>query len=481
MNKKIAFSVAALGLALALGLCGCVQDEPPETTGGTAAKKPFSADFGNEVSVHDPSIFKDDDGTYYAFGTHYAVAKSTDLIKWNQVATDGQAEKLFGSKNVAAAMPETCAILGQTGDTPDIWAPDVVKHGDKYYYYYSVTAEFGSNKSVIGRVEADNVLGPYSNNEVIVESVTAPGSHPNAIDPELFEDKDGGLWMVYGSFFAGIYVKELYNDGENYGLPKNPDEGFGTLVWKGVGSGVEGPFVFYNPDTDYYYLMTSDGSLSTNYNMRVARSKSPAGPYTDIAGTEMSSATRGTGNKLAGNYQFASEGRGYAALGHNSVLVEDGKYFVIHHTRYRQGSTGVSGNHNLNVRQLFFNEDGWPCLSPNRYAGETIGTVKEKDIVGDYDVVLHTNKTEDTFVDSEVYSFTSDGKVTAEGTEVGTWELKEAYYITITIDGNVYKGVVAPAWCSYVQKNNKGVFCITAALDDCSALWANPVVVEEEE
>ena len=31
--------------------------------------------------------------------------------------------------------------------------------------------------------------------------------------------------MVYGSFFGGIYIKELFNEGENVGLPK--ESGFG--------------------------------------------------------------------------------------------------------------------------------------------------------------------------------------------------------------------------------------------------------------
>ena len=33
-----------------------------------------------EVSVHDPSIIRAEDGTFYIFGSHMAAAKSDDLI-----------------------------------------------------------------------------------------------------------------------------------------------------------------------------------------------------------------------------------------------------------------------------------------------------------------------------------------------------------------------------------------------------------------
>lgn len=33
--------------------------------------------------------------------------------------------------------------------------------------------------------------------------------YPNAIDPAVFYDKDGGMWMAYGSWSCGIYLLEL--------------------------------------------------------------------------------------------------------------------------------------------------------------------------------------------------------------------------------------------------------------------------------
>ena len=35
-----------------------------------------------EVSVHDPSVIRTEDGTFYIYGSQMAAAKSTDLMQW---------------------------------------------------------------------------------------------------------------------------------------------------------------------------------------------------------------------------------------------------------------------------------------------------------------------------------------------------------------------------------------------------------------
>ena len=461
MNKKLLLGVGTVVMALTIGLAACGEGGTT-TTNVPAAIKPRSGGFNN-VSVHDPSIFKDDDGTYYAFGTHFAVASTKDLIKWNQLAGDGNYQYLYGNNDWKTVLSETVEYVQPDGIN-STWAPDVIKIGRKYYMYYSLTHAFGSNWSAIGRVEADNVTGPYSNNVVIVKS-TQGGGNPNAIDPTVFWDNDGKLWMVYGSDFGGIQLIELNNSGADVGLPKEGAEQI--KLWAGGGNNAEGPYIFYNSETKYYYLMCSYGSLSSSYNMRVARSKKVDGPYEDINEDEVEFSSKG-GNKLAGNYHFAGDSQN-VALGHNSVLKEGGKYFVVCHVRDR-----VEGAHHVEVRQLFFNEDGWPVLSPNRYAGETIGKVSEAEFAGDYDVVIHTEGITANVQPSEVFTFAANGTVLdASGEEVGSWKLKaNHYYITFDIYETTYKGVVAPGWCNY---QNKAVFSITATSEYGNALWANPV------
>lgn len=506
MKKHYPVFAGILSVILALCMVGC-GGETEKTPGGDGGSEtsswydkeiwmtasaalptaeavlPTSASLNN-VAVHDPSVFYDDvTQKYYAFGTHFAVASSSDLITWNQLAGDNNWQALYDKedpfvgpagrswpraleKSVTAA-----AIQDKGNDTiSTTWAPDVMKIGSRYYMYYSITDSFGSSKSLIGRVSSRNIMGPYNVDEIIVQSF-GMGGQPNCIDPELFYDKDGKLWMVYGSYFTGIFIKALDQNGAPVVTDPNSDDYYGTLLWKG-GSGtsggkvVEGPFVFYNAETDYYYLMTTYGDLSSDYNMRVARSKSPTGPYTDmVANHDLTRYSDDNGVKLAGNYQF-KDGATNTALGHNSVIKKDGKYLVVCHVR-----SAVGGMHHLEVRQLYFNKDGWPVMSPNRYVGESAGTVTEEKLVGNYDVIVHTKGTSKEYAHSEAYSLTADGKIMSGETEAGTWSLSQGYYCTITLGGITYNGVVAPGWRDYGTQ--KGVYCMTATSDAGLPIWLN--------
>ena len=73
-----------------------------------------------EVSVHDPSVIRAEDGAYYIFGSHMAAAKSTDLIRWEMISTDaGRGCTLV--ENVQEQMKEAL----QYAQTDTFWAPDV--------------------------------------------------------------------------------------------------------------------------------------------------------------------------------------------------------------------------------------------------------------------------------------------------------------------------------------------------------------------
>ncbi len=63
-------------------------------------------------------------------------------------------------------------------------------------------------------------------------------------------------------------------------------------------------------------------SLFSNYNIRVARSKTIDGPYLDFHGQEMTDTSlppNDVGLKILGGYTF-NDGEGWVAPGHNSVL-----------------------------------------------------------------------------------------------------------------------------------------------------------------
>ena len=70
-----------------------VIEEKNETSNLTYPNKP---NFGQNVSVHDPSIIYAN-GKYYAFGSHFAVSSSVDLITWTQELDEQGHNALYGN------------------------------------------------------------------------------------------------------------------------------------------------------------------------------------------------------------------------------------------------------------------------------------------------------------------------------------------------------------------------------------------------
>jgi len=102
------------------------------------------------VSVHDPSIVKDN-GHYYVFGSHMAAAKSDDLKNWDLLSSDYQNpanNPIYG--NLQSTFKEAFKWTGynegdNVGGHYGIWAPDEIYNeeyvwadGNKgaYMFYY---------------------------------------------------------------------------------------------------------------------------------------------------------------------------------------------------------------------------------------------------------------------------------------------------------------------------------------------------------
>src|SRR5690625_4221470 len=213
-------------------------------------------------NAHDPAIFKDGDW-YYVFSTDAQVGgtfkagvqvrKSRDLMNWEWVG------------RAFSGVPESAKEWTGAGG---LWAPDVVKLGDTYYLYYSAS-QFGKNQSFIGVATSKNIEGPWEDQGEVVK--TRQGDGPNAIDSNISFDENGVPWMVYGSFFDGIFVSEIDPNTGKFTKP-----GHGKLIaqrHESVEKAIEGPYIIYNPTLKYYYLFASYDSLFSNYNIRVARSK----------------------------------------------------------------------------------------------------------------------------------------------------------------------------------------------------------------
>ena len=274
------------------------------------------------------------------------------------------------------------------------------------------------------------------------------------------------MWMTYGSWSGGIYLLEL---DPTTGLVIHPkadeergvDAYFGKKLLGGGHISIEGPYIMYDPDTDYYYLFVSYGGLTSNggYQIRVFRSKTVDGDYVDMNGEypAKSALHQNFGLKLSGNYKLPSLEKAYMATGHNSAFIDsDSKEYVVYHTRFNDGGEG----HSPRVHQLIMNEEGWPCELPYQTQGETVSEegYDKADVIGRYYVINQGTDISSDIANPFIVYLNKDGS--CDGKEVsGTWEMKDGtYYMNITIDGTDYSGV----FCQMKDEAGTEVMTFTA-------------------
>jgi len=436
----------------------------------------------SNVSVHDPSIVIDDD-TYYIFGSHLASAKSTDLIRWEQMTTEVSNDNpLF--QDVFEELKE----VFDWSESDTLWAADVIQLIDGRYYMYYNACRGDSPLSAMGLAVSDTIEGPYEDLGLFLWSGKNPNPmeinynidiHPNAVDPAVFFDKEGQLWMVYGSYSGGIFILELDND---TGLPK--ESGYGKKLMGG-GVRIEAPYMQYIEETDYYYLYTTFGGLSADggYNMRISRSKNPDGPFVDISGQDMidakgregipfdDEAIEPFGNKLNGNFVLSNLNEtddfpvyGYVSPGHNSAFVDEttGEHFAVFHTRFPNRGE----EHEVRVHLMPMNKEGWPVMAPLRYSGERLQPMEASQVSGTYHFVNHGDQISAEVSSTQYIELNKDGTITGEVS--GTWTLSDDYDVTIVIDDVTYQGVVL---MQYSPVEERYVPTFTALSNHGHSIW----------
>ena len=471
----------------------------------------------NRVSVHDPSIvWEPVSQTYYIFGSHRASAKTTDMMNWTAfTAPWATATSTDATNSAALAEAVKWSERGSTSYSVDgnMWAPDVIwnKAMNKWCMYLSVNGDNWYSSIVL--LTSDNIEGPYLYQDVVVMSGFHSGTsykdtdlekaigtqaslpsryavgnkwgnrYPNCIDPCVFYDENGKLWMSYGSWSGGIWMLEL---DENTGLRDYTvdypltgsgdgitiDPYFGKKVAGGFYVSGEASYIEYIGG--YYYLFVTYGGLAaggvpTDYNnggyqMRVFRSENPDGPFIDSRnnsavfssyllnfgpkendnnrGENIFGAYTSWGNQAKGNL-------GERSQGHNSIIAaEDGRTYLVYHTRFQNWGE----SHQVRVHQVFQSKNGWLVVAPFEYTGEEVKSadiattqqIATDRIPGKYKLLIHDYKLDHTKkaaaepVDIEL---TSDGNISGKYT--GTWKVEAGTsYVTLKIGSTYYHGVM---------------------------------------
>ncbi|WP_310602600.1 LamG-like jellyroll fold domain-containing protein [Anaerosporobacter sp.] len=321
---------------------------------------------------------------------------------------------------------------------------------------------------------------------------------PHAIDPCVFYDEAGKLWMAYGSWSGGIFMLELdektglrdysvvYDNVGDGTKDVTSDAYFGKKIAGGQYVSGEGSYI--EKIGDYYFLFMSYGFYSPEggYVMRIFRSENPNGPYVDTNGTNAIFTTNpdnfngigdNRGMKLMGNYKWNTMSVGEVAQGHNSAFVDsDGKAYLVYHTKFDDGTAG----HQLRVHQLYLNEDGWIVAAPYEYAEETISATgyDSADIVGSYDMIVHKYKVD--FANLETVkpvkvTLNADGTIT--GAYEGTWtEVDGTAYCNLVMGSKTYKGVFAK---QTIDETNVETMCFTAVNGEGLSIWGSKYLADD--
>ena len=531
------------------------------------------------VSVHDPSVvWEPTNKRFYIFGSHRGAAWTTDMMNWTSANLTWGRAGSTGSVNFKMAF-NTCAtttvtIGGVEKDfqnfdaegwskasisgydiTGNMWAPDVIYNPvlQKWCMYLSINGE--SWKSSIVLLTSANISGPYVyQGPVVISGFEAASSTsfsykktdmelalgtlsslpsrynvgngwgrrwPHCIDPCVFYDEQGKLWLAYGSWSGGIWTLELdentglrdYNvkyavAGSGDGVTSDPY--FGKKIAGGYYVSGEGAYIEHIGN--YYYLFISYGFMLSaqdgnndqknqgGYQMRVFRSANPDGPYSDNHGFSAifdsyqmnygPNAITNRGINIFGAYgSWGYMTRGEREQGHNSIIAaEDGRSYLVYHTRFQDD--GAAQGHAIRVHQVFQNQDGWLVAAPFEYTGEKvksadIATTEQialSKIPGIYQVLVHKFGLKYTWGNQELctpveVTLKPDG--TVSGAYTGTWEVVSGTsYVNIKLGTTTYKGVMVEQGLDRNTGNMNATFtpvkvpAFTGLASNGTTMWA---------
>lgn len=346
-----------LGLLLLTAATACLA--APAKNSCNDDREPFPRAHNSTVVAHDPNVIKVGD-FYYLFKGGVGISKYKSK-HWN-----GHWEP------IGSVLSKPSIIKKQNATRP--WAPTVLKKGDLFYCFYTVTKKGRQNSSIGVATTKDIESSDWKDHGAVIETGTGyaakaePFNSSNAIDPQIFIDGENGTaYLNYGSFFAGIYQVPLADDLMSVPEAKtlSKDNYWHLASTKNMEhNDVEGVFMTFKDG--WYYLWFSHGrccnfnelnftrlleqdgeyvagplpcypatyrekngsmltKLATHrYSIHVARSRSVHGPFVDKHSTD---AREGGGHVVYGS----NHGGDIFAPGGLGVLEEDDRTVLYFH------------------------------------------------------------------------------------------------------------------------------------------------------
>ncbi|MGW0807400.1 glycoside hydrolase family 43 protein [Nonomuraea sp. NPDC002799] len=211
----------------------------------------------------------------------------------------------------------------------DAWAGEVERGADGRYYWYVPVNGNGAGWMDIGVAVGNSPLGPFTDAKGgPLVSDSTPGSSPLNIDPTVFTDDDGQVYMYWGSYY-GVRAARLNSNMTTIN---------GSVVTpSGVTNFWEAPWMFKRNGVYYLAYAANDSACSApGYAcIRYATASNPLGPWTH-RGVVLDQVTSTTN--------------------HPAIIEYKGQWYMVYHNASSPG--GGNFRRSVTIDKLFFNADG---------------------------------------------------------------------------------------------------------------------------
>nr|QXG21621.1 xylanase Txyn43A [uncultured Bacteroides sp.] len=284
----------------------------------------------------DPAAFVDNDGTLYLYAGHDVCPAPQNYYRIDEWS-------VFSTKDMKTWTQHPTPLHAKDFDwaTGEAWASQVIRKGDKYYWYVTVQHKDvdGKRGKAIGVAVSDSPVGPFKDaigHALITNNMTTQYTKISweDIDPTVWLDADGTPYLIWGNtqcYIAKLKPNMIELDGEiktidinGIHTPANPQEGKSFYT--------EAPWIHMYKGM-YYLSFAMEFPEKLGY----ATSKSIWGPYE----------YKGILNELAGNCN----------TNHHAIVEKDGKWYFIYHNG-GANADGGSFRRSVCIDELYYDKKG---------------------------------------------------------------------------------------------------------------------------
>ncbi|MEV5552427.1 glycoside hydrolase family 43 protein [Nonomuraea wenchangensis] len=290
---------------------------------GTAPPALAGAPITTAIYTADPAALVVGDTLYLYTGHDEAPTGGTNFVMrdWH----------VFTSSDAATFTDQGAklAISNFSWAGADAWAGEVERGADGKYYWYVPVNGNGAGWMDIGVAVGDTPLGPFRDAKGgPLVSDSTPNSSPLNIDPTVFTDDDGQVYMYWGSYY-GLRAARLTSNMTSLN---------GSVITpSGVTNFWEAPWMFKRNGVYYLAYAANDSACSApGYAcIRYATASNPLGPWTHrgVVLDQVSSTTN-----------------------HPAVIEFKGQWYMVYHNASSPG--GGNFRRSVTIDKLYFNADG---------------------------------------------------------------------------------------------------------------------------